>query len=346
MKKNHVFVLGASDPEMETIESLAQKAGLIVIHASVAGKRVHSGNAYQADPIDLGGVVSEIAPVAILVECQPEWVIDSSCTRTSYPEEVETVIVDHHRPPTKHFHTYSTPDPAKGYWEEGDEQWEWTSPGDPGYGRSPDEYWGASSLGQVWSLLFGRVIDNEEKTDPFWWIPSPPEELCCAAAADHCLAAAYQGKCGIDPEELMAWRIQSRSAFQRRPAEEILADVRTAMTRIESAPVVLIHDGPCRGGVDDHEHQVHCGCPHQDDIPLFARDLRGPVIPELPEAACRLGIAVIAGPLIDTEGRKKVVLQAASPELIRAWLAGEGLPEIINRYGDPERGFAGGYITE
>jgi len=74
-------------------------------------------------------------------------------------------------------------------------------------------------------------------------------------------------------------------------------------------------------------------------------DLRGPVIPELPEAAARLGVAVLAGPLRDPDGRQKIVLQGASPGLIRAWLAGEFFAEARDRYGDPERGFCGGYLA-
>ena len=41
---------------------------------------------------------------------------------------------------------------------------------------------------------------------------SPP-----SAAADHCLGAAYQGLCpGVDPDELMQWRVESRAKFQDR----------------------------------------------------------------------------------------------------------------------------------
>ena len=55
---------------------------------------------------------------------------------------------------------------------------------------------------------------------------------------------------------------------------------------------------------------------------------------------------MLAGPLDTPDGRRKVVLQAATPEIIRAFLAGEIAPELVDRYGDPERGFAGGYQAD
>jgi hypothetical protein len=65
-------------------------------------------------------------------------------------------------------------------------------------------------------------------------------------------------------------------------------------------------------------------------------------VPELPEAAAREGIAFLAT-VRERDGREKVVLQAAPPELIAAFLRGDICPELVDRYGDPARGFAGGY---
>ena len=50
---SYVFVLGAGDPEMSAIERVCQESNYIVLYASVQGQRVHAGNAYQADSIDL-----------------------------------------------------------------------------------------------------------------------------------------------------------------------------------------------------------------------------------------------------------------------------------------------------
>lgn len=72
-------------------------------------------------------------------------------------------------------------------------------------------------------------------------------------------------------------------------------------------------------------------------------DLRGQSIPELPEAAAREGIPFLAT-VRDRDGREKVVLQAAPPGLVSRFMAGEIVPGLKNVYGDPARGFAGGYV--
>ena len=46
---NRLWVLGAGDPEMAAIEKLLQDAGEKFTHATVAGVRVHPGNAYKAE---------------------------------------------------------------------------------------------------------------------------------------------------------------------------------------------------------------------------------------------------------------------------------------------------------
>lgn len=48
----------------------------------------------------------------------------------------------------------------------------------------------------------------------------------------------------------------------------------------------------------------------------------------------------------DRDGREKVVLQAAGPELVAKFLAGLVIPDLTDMYGDPQRGFAGGYIVQ
>lgn len=73
-------------------------------------------------------------------------------------------------------------------------------------------------------------------------------------------------------------------------------------------------------------------------------DLRGESVPELSEAACREGIPFIADQT-DLDGRRKVILMAAPPDLVRSFLAGEIVPGLTDYYGDPARGFAGGYAT-
>ncbi|HEX7091788.1 MAG TPA: hypothetical protein VF192_16735, partial [Longimicrobiales bacterium] len=150
-----------------------------------------------------------------------------------------------------------------------------------------------------------------------------PDIVVLAAAADHCLAAAYRGECpGVDPDELMHWRVAVRAAHQGRPVAELLEDVEQACERLRAAPVVALGER------------------------LAARDLRGEHVPELPEAAVREGMAYLAT-VADRGGRRKIVLGGHAPaEMVRAflesWAPREGLVDL---YGDPARGFAGGYVA-
>jgi len=259
-------VLGASDPEMEVIRRLAQRQGLAIHQATVDGRPVHPGNAYQANgthpPLGSG-------------DYDAIWLVE--CSVASLPTPIVVRILDHHKP------------------------------GDFGYGKPPEDYFAASSLGQLIQGL--NLVPSEEEM----------KEYRLVAAADHCLAAAYQGRCpGVDPEELMNWRIQSRAQFQRRDPATVLADVQNARRILQEAPRLRFE---------------------QWEI----ADLRDRNVPELPEAAARDQVPFLAV-VVDPDKRQKVVLQAAPPELVQAFLEGKLLPGIQQPYGDPSRGFAGAYL--
>jgi hypothetical protein len=178
-------------------------------------------------------------------------------------------------------------------------------PGDPGYGKEPVDFMSASSLGQTLALLGLE----------------PSEEQRLVAAADHCLAAAYQGRCpGVDPDRLMAWRAASRAAFQGRPVEDILRDVEAGRKALREAPELQIAPG------------------------VFVKDLRGIKVPELPEASAREAVCFIADGLPDGEGRVKVVCQSGTPAQISAFMSWAPTQGMVDVYGDPQRGFAGAYI--
>jgi hypothetical protein len=52
---------------------------------------------------------------------------------------------------------------------------------------------------------------------PQWRAVEIPHHLLLVAAADHCLAAAYAGRCpGVDPDDLAAHRIRERAAWLAR----------------------------------------------------------------------------------------------------------------------------------
>lgn len=187
-------------------------------------------------------------------------------------------------------------------------------PGDPGYGCPPSVFFPASSIGQVITELDLLGVAYHLSGEDIM-------EVFLAAAADHCLAAAYRGECpGVDPDALMRWRIKTRAAFQGRSTEELLADVERARASLREAPTIDIGS-------------------------TAVRDLRACSVPELPEAAVRDGVAYIAT-VAFREGRRKIVLGGhTTPETVRAfmdtWAPAQGLTDI---YGDPARGFAGGYL--
>lgn len=199
--------------------------------------------------------------------------------------------------------------------------------GDPGFGLPPARFLEASSIGQLIALLNVAQI---------------PKQYVLAAAADHCLASAYAGQCpGVDPDELMRWRIESRAAFQGRSAEEILADVERARKVLREAvaetyhPILSVYCPQC-----DADHP---DCYTGGRVSPPYADLRGQHIPELPEAAAREGIPFLAS-VKDRDGREKVVLQVATPSLVQDFLDGNIVPSLVDTYGDPARGFAGGYV--
>lgn len=333
---DRLWILGASDPEMAAIEALLHQCGEQVAYAlDERGERVRGGNAYGgwAMPSAWGRAV-------YLVECDPRrtghlrrgpdrepFIPAAHDNEDERP--ILKMLIDHHRP------------------------------GDPGYGRPPAEFLLASSIGQVISELArlgrlpwastrrrcgtparssrirwlnagqgernrsGWVVDVPERSGPPEQAIDIPDDLVLTAAADHCLAAVYRGECsGADPDELMRWRVGTRAAHQGRSAEEILADVDRARAALLTAPEVAI--GEC---------------------PTTVRDMRGRHVPELPEAAARAGVPFLAS-MRDHDGRTKVVLQVATPEVLAAWPAWAAREGIVDLYGgDPARGFAGGYLA-
>ena len=140
---DRVWILGAADPEMEAIEKLLRACGETVIHALDASReRVRGASAYRAFPPDFDDDAitgPDGCSVAYWVECAADGEPAAS---------VQHVTIDHHRP------------------------------GDPGYGRPPEEFLAASSLGQVITELArlstpdDRLIDCHSGCE---WLESSPQ---------------------------------------------------------------------------------------------------------------------------------------------------------------------------
>lgn len=217
--------------------------------------------------------------------------------------------------------------------------------GDRGFGRPPAEYMDGSSLGQVLAVL-GR---------------EPTEEDRLVAAADHCLAAAYAGHCpGVDPDSLHAHRCAERGAWLSRGPGSGRDEAREAVALAARATTtVLDHAGPLAWadavrGAGSATTSVLAEAPTILLGGVEVLDLRElGTLPELPTALVRSGQAAVYRmvPLAGArDPRAKVGIIGAGEGSVpgrapvAAFLAGEGpAAGLGDLYGDPARGFAGGY---
>jgi hypothetical protein len=251
-------------------------------YATVDGVRVRPDTAYKANGVchiqaSPSKYVRKIEELIASATCLGDKVVSVECgfvMDPQFPGKI-SIKVDHH------------------------------NPGDAGFGRSPAEYWEASSLGQVMTIL-----------DPLR-VVSPTRYHRFLAAADHCLERAYRGQCPhVDPDDLLKFRLESRAEFQKRSVEAVMTDVRAAMEIIE------------------RERELEPGLV----------DLRGQQIPELPEASAYMGVAVLSGPFQCPDGRLKYNLLSCTPEQGQKFLDKAYMPELEETYGDPQRGIVGGYL--
>lgn len=322
------FILGPDDSEMTTIESLLNAGNFRIAYALDAqGNRVTSATAYN------------VAKVRILAD-KPEH--DAECETHSFAlgdnpvwvecappdsEGLGLVVVDHHRP------------------------------GDTGFGKPPAEYWQAASIGQVAALL---GIE-------------PTPELRLVAAADHCLAAAYAGQCpGVDPAQLAEYRIEQLCSVSRasnrgeaRTPDQVRASIERAKATIVAAPLATI-GSVCDFGVGRYFYaipaaEIELDAPYPvSDIQVA--DLRGPQIPDLPEAAMILGVGYLAGGVSLREGDPaKIVIGGCGEGTIPGTAPVQAFLEAarngnvagtpvhtdgeLKPYGDSVRGFAGAYVA-
>ncbi|MEM4204014.1 MAG: hypothetical protein QXS54_08100, partial [Candidatus Methanomethylicaceae archaeon] len=238
-------ILGAPDPEMEAIEALAKESGARVLHAyDKTGRRVHPGSAYATEAVidPATGQEVDLTGPSVL----GRHVAAVECAGPAIPGWAQRI--DHHHP------------------------------GDPGYGKGPEEFFVGSSLGQFVRVLAGRSMiprswdrrpahfsrSGEVRIVYDWQgvAPAPchvvttcmpfpeqyearvPDDLLMVAAADHCLAAAYAKRCpGIDPERLLKTRAMAKAAFQKRPVDQVLEDIAKAALALMTAKKIRLGKG-------------------------------------------------------------------------------------------------------
>lgn len=186
------------------------------------------------------------------------------------------------------------------------------NPGDYGYGKSPNQFWKASSIGQLWNFLIKHdfIYSNEEIHSDF----------IIVAAADHCLSAAYQGLCpGVSPQDVFNFRISSRSKYQNIDSTLLLSRIKDAQNEIKNSPYFPL------------------------DFGVSVKDMRRiQPIPELVEASMLENVEYISGPLINNNQVKFTC--SGKPNTVNAFLKWANSNFLICSYGDPNRGFAGAYL--
>lgn len=215
-------------------------------------------------------------------------------------------------------------------------------PGDPGYGQPPAQFLPASSLGQTIALLASHnrlprnwtpfsLEQSFSDSAPWyfdghrWYLKGShvqyylvPMDLVLSAAADHCLGHAYRGLCpGVSPDDLRLWRAKSRAERQQISVSQIAEDVESAMRAIRALPVCSVEGF---------------------DVRVTKSEIK-----ELQEASAILGEPVMYTKTDRRSGRIKVGLLNGCTEQTVAWMhwARNALADV---YGDPARGFAGGYL--
>ena len=234
--KQAVFLLGAPDPEMREIEIQALRQGVLVGRCyEASGNRVNARSAYEATQ---AGLVDPTAPwrhdLPMAVWPQ-EWTA-GVFVECNYVGFVNSTRVDHH------------------------------NPGDPGWGKGPEEYWAASSIGQACRILEVEADDR----------------LLLIAAADHCLTAAYQGQClGVDPGELL-W---SRASWKGG---------RLGLSVSEAAEAIMKSAADCKAAWSDHDE----ACVFDEPV----KEL--PVL--LAEGAAVAGLPILYAQILETGEVKRM----------------------------------------
>lgn len=172
--------------------------------------------------------------------------------------------------------------------------------------RPGDPGYGALPENYLLGSSLGQVLEMLGKT------PTALQRVI--AAADHCPNYAYKGMCpGVDVQLLRRWRTASRAARRGVSEDEMELAIERARETLERAERIDIAGTavawvPERGG-------------------------------EIPEASARYGIPFMYVEQV-RDGRRKLGIMGAAPAVIERWMRECGLADV---YGDPVRGFAGGY---
>lgn len=188
----------------------------------------------------------------------------------------------------------------------------------------------------VLGLRCDDIIDHHQEGDPGFGKPpqefysgsslgqfltligkEPTQRQRVIAAADHCLTAAYQGLCpDITPEEVKAFREATRSKARSLPTSELQRQIDEATKQLQAAPKVEVAGVP---------------------VAWFESEPPN----ETSEASARIAMPYMYVRKQE-DGRMKAGIRSAPAKVVDFWIRNCGLGNV---YGDPQRGFAGGYYS-
>lgn len=373
MATKRLWVLGASDPEMAAIETLLRECGEEVMYALGAdGERVSPGTAYSSASPRHELIWRNGEGVIFAVECA--WQhrdgetgdvshVISGPVRYDWAAldgTHDVISLDHHRPGDHGFDRQPRDYMAASTIGQVISALAWHDALPSSWPVVRHCYY-PTSRGDIQYASYGEVTDCEvciegwepdedstaEAGDSYYRVI--PTELLYVAAADHCLGAAYAGQCpGVDPDALLRHRVAAQVAHR---ACAVCGGTGAATGLGGDSG----YDGPCHGGpvmtVESVLADIEGARSALETAPRLSlgtevtvADMRGCHVPSLPDAGTRYGVSYIADGLPGRDGRVKIVCsgtRAAVDAFMRVWGPCNGLVGI---YGDPARGFAGGYV--
>ena len=263
-----LYILGATDPEMDRMKEILTETGEETFIATKDGKRVHAANAYEAD------LSKRSLPEGyeyIFIECR-------------IPGVSVGGVIDHH------------------------------SPGHPGFGKGPGQFWEASSLGQLCTRLCVAPTKNDY----------------ILAAMDHCYNAAMQGKCpGINTKDVFGVKVASIMKATSSTKEEVADEIERFREVIPSSSVIVMGD---------------------QMVLNFKEDLG--VGYSLPYLSAQVAIVIDNIPVIlhvrDKDGGpvRLHLCGDTKPQTVEYFMDVWALDNKLTKiYGAPSRGYAGGYLA-
>jgi hypothetical protein len=281
----------------------------VIVYAVADGRRVHPGNAYRADPVEVAA-----GDTLVRVESEPREV----------PPGVNVVVVDHHR------------DGDPGYGLPPAQYWEASSIGQLSKLLHDDLVpwpWMQLGGGLDWcpSMAFTLVAEAKLNAEFGGW-----ENVRALAAMDHCFAAAVRAECqktivvGPTPEAVLTVKCREIAAGTKSDEVAVRARVEFFKRELAESPEEAIGRQFVR---DLRRHDLGAG---------YSLDLLAAQVATTMEGFA----ALLRHRDRDGQPEKWTLSGNATPEMVAAF-KDEWAPahRLVRVYGVPERGYAGGYTA-